>query len=114
LGKEVDKFCLSCSTCKMSKALNTAPTGFLHSLPIPQKPCDSIGMDFVGPFPDCMGYNYLLVVICRLTNMISLTPMKVTDNSSDVAWLYVRDVVRLHGIPCSIVSDRDSKFTSKF
>jgi hypothetical protein len=114
LGKEIDKFGYSCKACKMSKPKNSAPTGLLHSLPIPQRPWDSIGMDFVGPFPDCLGYNYLLVAICRLTNMVSLTPMKVTDTSSDVAWLYVRDVVRLHGIPRSIISDRDTKFTAKF
>jgi hypothetical protein len=114
LGKEIEKFCGSCTTCKMAKTINQAPAGHLHPLPIPQHPWDSVGMDFVGPFPPCLGYNYMLVVICRLTSMVALIPMKVTDTSSDVAWMFVRDIVRLHGIPRSIVSDRDSKFTSKF
>jgi hypothetical protein len=46
--------------------------------------------------------------------MIVLSPMKVTDSSSDVAWIYMHDIVRLHGMPSSAVSNRDAKFTSKF
>ncbi|KAF7338356.1 Retrovirus-related Pol polyprotein from transposon 412 [Mycena venus] len=114
MGKEVEKFCASCGACAMAKTHNQSPAGLLHSLPIPEHPWDSVGMDFVGPFPSCLGYNYMLVVICRLTSMIALIPMKVTDTASDVAWLYIRDIVRLHGIPRSIVSDRDSKFTAQF
>lgn len=114
MGHDIEKFCDSCGACKMAKSHNQLPEGLLHSLPIPEHPWDSIGVDFVGPFPSCLGYNDLLVVICRLTSMISLTPMKVTDTSSDVAWLLLRDIVRLHGVPRSIVSDRDSKFTAKF
>jgi hypothetical protein len=64
MGIEIASFCDSCGACAMSKTLNQAPAGLLHSLPIPCHPWDSVGMDFVGPFPSCLGYNYLLVVIC--------------------------------------------------
>jgi hypothetical protein len=114
MGPEIEKFCASCGACKMAKSFTQKPVGLLHSLPVPDRPWESIGMDFVGPFPPCLGYDYLLVVICRLTNIVALSPMRVTDTSLDVAWIFVRDIVRLHGVPQSIVSDQDSKFTSKF
>ena len=69
-------------------------------------------MDFLGPFPRSQEFDYLWVVICRLTSLVHLVPITTTIRASDLAWLYVKDVVRLHGLPDSIVSDRDSKFTS--
>ena len=71
-------------------------------------------MDFVGPFPLVKGYDYLWVVVCRLTSMVHLIPLTTTTSAAELAELYIREVVRLHGLPESIVSDRDSKFTSKF
>lgn len=114
MGKDIEKFCMSCGHCQTTKTGNKKPEGLLHSMPIASYPWESVGMDFVGPFPKCLGYDYMLVVICRMTSMIHLTPMMVTNSSSDVAWFFLRDIVRLHGMPKSIVSDRDSKFTAKF
>ncbi len=71
-------------------------------------------MDFVGPFPPSQGFDYLWVVICRLTSMVHLIPINTTTKASELALLFIREVVRLHGMPRSIVSDRDSKFTSVF
>ena len=83
-------------------------------MPIPFHPWGSIGMDFVGPFPKSKGFDYMWVVICRLTSLVHLTPVNTTIRASELAWVFMREIVRLHGIPESIVSDRDSKFTSKF
>ena len=71
-------------------------------------------MDFVGPFPRSNGHDYLWVVICRLTSMVHLIPINTTIKTSELAWKFITDVVRLHGLPDSIVSDRDPKFTAKF
>jgi hypothetical protein len=61
-----------------------------------------------------MGYDYLLVVICRLTSLVHLIPTTTSMKATEVAWLFLKDIVRLHGLPETIVSDRDSKFISKF
>ncbi|KAL1939365.1 hypothetical protein VTO73DRAFT_9921 [Trametes versicolor] len=114
LTRDIERFCTSCGACQMSKTSNMMPSGLLHSMPVPLYPWQSIGMDFVGPFPDSNGYNYMLVVICRLTSMVHLIPCRVTDSATAVAEYYIAEVVRLHGLPESIVSDRDSKFTSVF
>lgn len=114
LGRDVMKWCDSCGVCQTTKTSNQHPAGLLHSLPIPTRPWGSIGMDFVGPFPRSKGFDYLWVVICRMTSMVHLIPVETTITASELAWVYVRDIVRLHGVADSIVSDRDAKFTSKF
>lgn len=114
LGREVEKFCASCEVCQTTKTSNQMPAGLLHSLPIPTRPWSSIAMDFLGPFPRSKDYDYLWVVICRLTVQVHLIPVTTKVTASELAWLYVKEIVRLHGVADSIVSDRDSKFTSKF
>src|ERR1700676_1452144 len=71
-------------------------------------------MDFIGPFPRSRGYDYPEVVICRLTSMVHLIRINTTTKASELASLYIKEIVRLHGLPESIVSDRDPKFTSRF
>lgn len=86
----------------------------MHNLPIPTKPWESIGVDLVGPFPESKSFNYLWVIICRMTSMVYLIPVHTTNTAKELSWIYLRDIVRLHGLPASIVSDRDSKFTSQW
>ena len=88
--------------------------GLLHNLPIPTRPWESVGIDFVGPFPESDGFDYLWVIICRLTNLCHLTPISVWTMTVDLAWYYIRDIVRLHRMPKSIVSNHDPKFTARF
>ena len=114
LAKDVEHFCKSCGICQTTKTSTAKPKGLLHSLPIPEAPWQSIAMDFVGPFPECMGYDYLLVVICRLTSLVHLIPTNTSAKATDIAWLFLKDIVRIHGLPETIVSDRDPKFVSKF
>jgi hypothetical protein len=71
-------------------------------------------MDFVGPFPLSRGFDYLWVVTCRLTSLCHLIPLTTTVRASELAWMFLKEIVRLHGTPKSIVSDRDPKFTSVF
>jgi len=114
IGQNVELYCKTCPICQMTKSSTQRVPGLLHSLPVPTRPWRSIAMDFVGPFPESNGHDYLWVIICRLTSMIHLVPIRTTTTASELAWLYVREIVRLHGLAETIVSDRDSKFTSKF
>jgi hypothetical protein len=113
MGKDLHEFCESCEACARAKGSTKKPMGKLHPLPIPTKPWDSIGMDFIGPFPESKGFNYLWVVICRMTSMVHLIPVHTKITAMELSWVYRREIVHLHGLPSSIVSDRDSKFTSK-
>lgn len=114
LGKDVRRYCESCGVCQTTKTSSQKPPGLLHAMPVPTRPWQSIAMDFVGPFPKSRGCDYLWVVICRLTSYVHLVPTTTRVKASDLAWLYVKEIVCLHGVAESIVSDRDAKFTSAF
>ena len=68
----------------------------------------------MGPLPKSNNFDYLLVVIDQLTSQVHLVPTTMTITARGVAWLILKEVVRLHGIPEFIVSDWDTKFTSIF
>ena len=71
-------------------------------------------MDFIGLFPESNKHNYLWVMLCRLTSMVHLVPVKTMIQASQLAWLFVKEIVCLHGLPETIVSDHNTKFTSQF
>ena len=72
-------------------------------------------MDFISALPKVTGnFDSIFVVIDWLTKVVHLIPTRTTASASDVAQLFVKEIVRLHGIPAKIISDRDAKFTSKF
>jgi len=89
IGHDVELYCKTCPICQMTKTSNQRVPGLLHSLPIPTRPWRSIAMDFVGPFPESSGHDYLWVVICRLTSMVHLVPIHTTTTASELVWLYI-------------------------
>ena len=68
----------------------------------------------MGPLLKSSNFDYLLVMIDQLTSQVHLVPTTMTVTARGVTWLILKEVVRLHGIPEFIVSDRDTKFTSIF
>ena len=71
-------------------------------------------MDFITGLPLVNGYTIIMVVIDRLSKYTYLIPLKTHFTSSTVAELFIQHVVKLHGVPRSIVFDRDKTFTSQF
>ena len=72
-------------------------------------------MDFVVGLPKTMSkYDSIWIIVDRLTKSAHFIPVKVTYNAERLAKLYISEVVRLHGVPLSIISDRGTQFTSKF
>ena len=91
------------------------PAGLLKPLEIPMWKWENITMDFVVHLPHSpSSKDAIWVVIDRLTNVAHFIPMKTTNSTSDLVPLYVKEVVMLHGVHKSIVSDRDSKFLPIF
>ena len=99
---------MSCGACAASKDTNSKPRGLLQSLPIPDRPWQSVGMYFLGLLLKSNNFNYLLVIIDQLTLQVHLVPTMTTVTTKGVAWIVLKEVMRLHGIPESIVSDRDT------
>src|ERR1700723_2421060 len=109
-----EKFCKACKKCAQAKGEYQKPVGKLHPLPIATRPWESIGTDFIGPFLEVDGFNYLWVVICRMSSMVHLIPVNTRTTASQLLTKYMHEVVRLHGLPSLIICDRDPKFTSKW
>ena len=83
---KVQKFCNLCQVCLKAKENGWPLWGLLHSLPIPTQPWQLIGMDFVGPFLEIDGYNYLWVVICHMINMVHLIPVNTKMTALQLGW----------------------------
>ena len=82
---------------------------------IPQWKWERIAMDFVVGLPKTMGkYDSIWVFVDRLTKSAHFIPVKVTYNAEKLAKLYILEIVRSHGVPLSIISDRGTQFTSMF
>ena len=102
-----------CIICKRAKMIQQKKAA-VDPLPVPPHPWHTCGMDFITDLPDCSGYDSILVVIDHLTRLAHFIPCKSTITAKEVAELFLKEIVRLHGIPIIIVSDRDPLFTSKF
>ena len=73
---------------------------------IPQMKWECISMDFVTGIPKVTGgFDSIFVVVDKLTKVAHLIPVKTTSTAADIAHLFVKEVVRLHGIPARIISD---------
>jgi Reverse transcriptase (RNA-dependent DNA polymerase)/RNase H-like domain found in reverse transcriptase/Integrase zinc binding domain/Chromo (CHRromatin Organisation MOdifier) domain/Aspartyl protease len=115
MSKDIRKHVQECDPCQRTKPTNQPPSGRLRSLPIPERPWESIGMDWLGPLPKAAsGKDMILIAVDRLTKMARFIPTHSSDTSQKTADLFLREVFRHHGLPSNIVSDRDPRFTAKF
>src|SRR5204863_6844682 len=104
-----------CEVCQHTKPSNQSSGERLHSLPIPERSWESIGMDNLGPVPkSASGKDMILIVIDRLTKMARFIPTYSSITSKETADLFLQEVFRHHGLPSNIVSDRDPRFMAKF
>ncbi|KAL0550383.1 hypothetical protein IC582_014893 [Cucumis melo] len=115
MKKEVAEFVSKCLVCQQVKAPRQKPAGLLQPLSIPEWKWENVSMDFITGLPRTLrGFTVIWVVVDRLTKSAHFVPGKSTYTASKWAQLYMSEIVRLHGVPVSIVSDRDARFTSKF
>ena len=115
MKKEIASFVSRCLTCQQVKAEHQKPAGKIQLLPILVWKWEKITMDFVTGLPWTQRqHDAIWVIVDRLTKSAHFLPINVEDSLEKLAQLYVDEIVRLHGVPVSIVSDRDPKFTSRF
>ena len=115
MKRDVTEYVSECLTCQQVKAKHQVPTRLLNPLPIPQWKRDKITMDFVSGLPLTQHkHDFFWVIVDKLTKLTHFIPIRMDYSMDQLAKLYVKEIVRLHGIPLSIVSDRDPRFTSRF
>lgn len=115
LRKTVAEYIRTCDVCQRTKALNKPPFGLLQPLPIPQERWESVSMDFITPLPKTLrGNSGILVVVDRYSKMMHAIPTPSSCTALITARLFHDFVYRFHGLPRTIISDRDPIFMSKF
>ena len=98
-----------------NKADHQRPAGLLKPLEIPEWKWDDISMDFVVGLPRTQGgYDAIWVIVGRLTKVAHFIPVKENYRVGKLTELYVDNILRLHGAPKSIMSDRGTQFTARF
>ncbi|KAJ9565224.1 hypothetical protein OSB04_001190 [Centaurea solstitialis] len=112
---DVASYVEKCVTCLQVKAEHQKPYGSWQPLDIPEWKWEHITMDFVTKLPRTLrGHDTIWVIVDRLTKSAHFLEMRETLLMDKLAKLYIKEIVRRHGVPLSIVSDRDSRFTSQF
>ncbi|KAG8474789.1 hypothetical protein CXB51_031478 [Gossypium anomalum] len=115
MKRDISDFVSKCLICQQVKAEHQVPTGLLQPIMIPEWKWDRVTMDFVTRLPlSTSKKDAIWVVVDRLTKSAHFIPVRTDFLLDKLAELYVSQIVRLHGVPISIVSDRDPRFTSRF
>ncbi|GJY11957.1 putative reverse transcriptase domain-containing protein [Tanacetum coccineum] len=109
---DIATYVSKCLTCAKVKAEHQRPSGLLVQPDIPEWKWEKITMDFITKLPKtAAGFDSIWVIVDRLTKSAHFLPMKETDSTEKLTRLYMKEIVARHGIPVSIISDRDSHFT---
>jgi len=111
---DIKKFVRKCEICQVNKHETVDPAGLLQPLPIPSRIWADISMDFIEGFPPSHGYTVILVVIDKFSKYGHFLPLSHPYTASTVSHLFLSQIFKLHGMPQTIVSDRDPLFTSSF
>ena len=115
MKKEISEFVTKCLACQRVKAKHQVPSELLQPIKIPEWKWDRITMDFVVGLPlTGRKHDSVWVVVDRLTKLAHFLPMRTDCSLDKLAELYIKEIVRLHGILVSIISDQDPRFTSRF
>jgi hypothetical protein len=115
MKKENDKFIAKFLACQKVKAKHIHPASLLHPLPILEWKWEVVKIDFITKLPKKnKPHDSIMVVVDNLTKASHFITVKITLKEASRVHIYLKEIYRLHGMPKSIVFDRDPKFTSKF
>jgi hypothetical protein len=115
MKREIAKYVSECDTCQRIKASHLKVAGTLQPLPIPSWKWEDICMDFIVGLPNTSRHHdSIWVIVDRLTNTTHFLPVHTTHKTEKYAEIYIDQIVRLHGNPKTIVSDRGALFVARF
>ena len=104
---DITKFVVECDICQRNKGLNTTPAGLLQPIPLPLQVWDEVTIGLYWGLPKAEGYSSLLVVVNRLSRYAHFLCLRHPYSAQTMAALFIKEIVRLHGVPASIISDHN-------
>jgi hypothetical protein len=112
---KVVEYLSRCLECQQVKAEHRHPAGLLQPIPIPEWKWEVISMDFITGLPTTKKQNdSIMVVVDKLTKVAHFIPVKSTHKAINIVEIFMKEIFRMHGLPKTIILDRDTKFTSNF
>eukprot|EP00253_Pinus_taeda_P016605 PITA_16605 len=115
MKKNIVEYLSRCLECQQIKAEHQHPAGLLQPLPVPEWKWEIISMDFITGLPKTKRNNdSIFVVVDKLSKTAHFIPVQSTYRAAQIAHIFMQNVFKLHGLPKTIISDRDVKFTSAF
>jgi hypothetical protein len=115
MKRETTCYVFECDTCRKVKADYMKPEGLLQPLSIPEWKWDDISMDFIVGLPmTARKFDSIWVIVDRLSKFAHFIPINTKYRVEKYAEIYITHVIRLHGIPKTIISDRGSQFVARF
>ena len=115
MKREIAEYVSRCAVCQQVKAGRKKPFGLMQPFPVPHWKWENITMDFVYKLPCTRnGYDGVWVIVDRLTKSAHFIPVREKYSLNKLAELFLLKMVKYHGVPVSIISDRDPRFTSTF
>lgn len=110
LKNDIKKYVAECQPCQQNKYETQFPPGLLQPLSIPEKIWQDISMDFILGLPSCKGKTVIFVVVDKLSKYAHFMALAHPFTAATVAQVFVDNVFKLHGMPATIMSDRDAIF----
>jgi transposase InsO family protein len=113
MRSDVERFVGTCVPCQRNKSSTQAPAGLLQPIPVPGRRWEVVTLDLITGLPATEGGNDAIAVfVDKLTKMVRLVACQETDGAQEVANHFVDAVFRSHGVPKTLLTDRDPRFTS--
>ena len=114
MKQDIRNFFIECDVCQRNKGETVKSSSTLQPLPIPPTIWRDISMDFITALLKSGNKSIIMVVVDRLSKYAHLCSLQHPFTTPMVAQIFMNQVFKLHGMPHSIVSDRDPTFTSNF
>jgi len=114
MDEQITEYVRSWDVCQHNNVIRHKNYGLLEPIDVPMRLWTSISMDFIVGFPKSEGYTKIWVIVDRFSKMAAFFPLKTEEHIKELALTFLKEMWCLNGLPETIISDRDTRFTSKF